>query len=67
MGLGQPIALQDTINSMAVIENQAAYVAGWLKKLRDDRKLLIHAAAKVQRAAAAAPTGHSEPPKIRRG
>jgi antirestriction protein ArdC len=25
----------------AVIENQAAYVAGWLKKLRDDRKLLI--------------------------
>ena len=29
----------------AVIENQAAYVAGWLKKLRDDRKLLIHAAA----------------------
>ena len=29
----------------AVIENQASYVAGWLKKLRDDRKLLIHAAA----------------------
>ena len=35
----------------AVIENQAAYVAGWLKKLRDDRKLLIHAAAQAQRAA----------------
>jgi antirestriction protein ArdC len=34
-----------------VIENQAAYVAGWLKKLRDDRKLLIHAAAQAQRAA----------------
>jgi len=31
--------------STAVIENQAAYVAGWLKKLRDDPKLLIHAAA----------------------
>jgi antirestriction protein ArdC len=36
--------------SNAVIENQAAYVAGWLKKLRDDRKLLIHAAAQAQRA-----------------
>ena len=37
--------------SPAVIENQAAYVAGWLKKLRDDRKLLVHAAAQAQRAA----------------
>ena len=37
--------------STAVIENQAAYVAGWLKKLRDDRKLLIHAAAQAQHAA----------------
>ena len=34
-----------------VVENQAAYVAGWLKKLRDDRKLLIHAAAQAQHAA----------------
>ncbi len=37
--------------STAVIGNQAAYVAGWLAKLRDDRKLLIHAAAQAQRAA----------------
>jgi antirestriction protein ArdC len=37
--------------SNAVIHNQASYVAGWLKKLRDDRKLLIHAAAQAQRAA----------------
>ena len=37
--------------SNAVIANQAAYVAGWLKKLRDDRKLLIHAAAQAQKAA----------------
>jgi antirestriction protein ArdC len=37
--------------SHAVIPNQAAYVAGWLKKLRDDRRLLIHAAAQAQRAA----------------
>jgi antirestriction protein ArdC len=35
----------------AVIANQAAYVAGWLKKLRDDSKLLIRAAAQAQRAA----------------
>jgi antirestriction protein ArdC len=37
--------------STAVLANQAAYVAGWLKKLRDDRKLLIHAAAQAQKAA----------------
>ena len=37
--------------SPAVIENQAAYIAGWLKKLRDDRKLVVHAAAQAQRAA----------------
>jgi antirestriction protein ArdC len=37
--------------SNVVLDNQAAYVAGWLKKLRDDRKLLIHAAAQAQRAA----------------
>ena len=37
--------------SNAVLPNQAAYVAGWLKKLHDDRKLLIHAAAQAQRAA----------------
>jgi len=36
--------------SNAVIHNQAAYLAGWLNKLRDDRKLLIHAAAQAQRA-----------------
>ena len=36
--------------SNAVLANQAAYVAGWLKKLRDDRKLLIHAAAQAQHA-----------------
>ena len=37
--------------SNAVVENQAAYLAGWLKKLRDDRKLLVHAAAQAQHAA----------------
>jgi len=29
----------------------SAYIAGWLKKLRDDRKLLIHAAAQAQHSA----------------
>ena len=37
--------------SNAVIHNQAAYVAGWLKKLRDDRRLIVHAAAQAQKAA----------------
>ncbi len=37
--------------SNAVLPNQAAYVSGWLKKCRDDRRLLIHAAAQAQRAA----------------
>jgi antirestriction protein ArdC len=34
-----------------VICNQAAYITGWLKKLRDDRRLMVHAAADAQRAA----------------
>jgi antirestriction protein ArdC len=37
--------------SPVVIENQAAYVAGWLSKLREDRKVLIYAAAQAQKAA----------------
>jgi antirestriction protein ArdC len=37
--------------SPAVIENQAAYVAGWLSRLRNDRRLVIHAAAMAQKAA----------------
>jgi antirestriction protein ArdC len=32
------------------IDNSVAYIAGWLRKLRDDRKLIIHAAAQAQRA-----------------
>jgi antirestriction protein ArdC len=37
--------------SPVVIENQASYIAGWLSKLRDDRKLLVYAAAQAQKAA----------------
>jgi antirestriction protein ArdC len=35
----------------AVIENQAAYLQGWLKQLKDDKKLVIAAAGAGQRAA----------------
>lgn len=34
-----------------VIENQAAYVQGWLKTLKADKKLVISAASQAQRAA----------------
>ena len=32
------------------IENSAAYIAGWLKALKNDKTLLIHAAAQAQKA-----------------
>jgi antirestriction protein ArdC len=34
-----------------IIENSAAYIAGWLKALKNDKTLLIHAAAQAQKAA----------------
>jgi antirestriction protein ArdC len=37
--------------SPVVIENQAAYVHGWLGKLRGDKRLVVIAAAQAQRAA----------------
>jgi antirestriction protein ArdC len=37
--------------SNAVIENQAAYVAGWLKALHSNAKLIVHAATQAQKAA----------------
>jgi antirestriction protein ArdC len=37
--------------SQPVIDNQAAYIASWLKKLRNDTKLVIQAAQKAQAAA----------------
>lgn len=37
--------------SAPVIDNQAAYIASWLKALQDDRKLVVMAAAQGQRAA----------------
>lgn len=35
----------------AVIENSAAYISGWLRKLRDDKRLVVHAAAAAQKSA----------------
>jgi len=37
--------------SPAVIENQAAYIQGWLKQIRQDKKLVISAASAAQKAA----------------
>jgi antirestriction protein ArdC len=37
--------------SCATIENQAAYVAGWLKCLEEDARAVVIAAAQAQRAA----------------
>jgi len=33
------------------IENNAAYIAGWLKALKNDKTLLVHAAAQAQKSA----------------
>jgi antirestriction protein ArdC len=37
--------------SPAVLANQAAYIQGWLAKLRSDKRMLVAAAAQAQRAA----------------
>jgi antirestriction protein ArdC len=33
------------------IKNSASYIQSWLSKLRDDKKLVVHAAAAAQKAA----------------
>jgi antirestriction protein ArdC len=33
------------------LENSAAYIQGWLRSLKNDRTLLIHAASQAQKAA----------------
>ena len=35
----------------ATLDNSAAYINGWLKALRNDRKLIVGAAAQAQKAA----------------
>lgn len=34
----------------ATVDNSASYIAGWLEKLRDDRKLVVQAAGQAQKA-----------------
>ena len=34
----------------AVVDNSAAYIAGWLKALKSDKKLVVHAAGAGQKA-----------------
>ncbi len=41
----------EAVISPAVLENQAAYVQGWLAKLRSDKRMVVIAAAQAQRAA----------------
>jgi antirestriction protein ArdC len=59
----------------SVIENQAAYLQGWINVLKGDKKLVIAAAGAAQRAAdwilgtppggeATAATSESEPPSV---
>jgi antirestriction protein ArdC len=35
----------------AVIDNQTAYIQGWLAKLRNDKRMVVGAAAHAQKAA----------------
>jgi antirestriction protein ArdC len=44
-------------------ENSAAYLANWLTKLENDNRLVIHAAAKAQKAADWI-LGHTEQPRV---
>jgi antirestriction protein ArdC len=46
-----PILGRSSAGQPTVIENQAAYLAGWLKQLKSDKKLVISAAGQAQRAA----------------
>ena len=34
----------------SVIDNSAAYIAGWLQRLRNDKRLVVHAAGAAQKA-----------------
>ncbi len=45
------LAAEAGIDLSLYLDNSAAYVAGWLKRLKDDSKLVMTAAGKAQRAA----------------
>ncbi len=48
--LGSAFLCADSGISNKTIENQTAYIRGWLKALKNDKKLIIHASAKATRA-----------------
>jgi len=49
--MGSAFLCAHTNIAPATLQNSASYIAGWLSKLRSDKKILIHAAAAAQRAA----------------
>ena len=49
--MGAAFLCADAGISNEVIDNQASYIDGWLSRLRKDKKLLLQAAGKAQRAA----------------
>lgn len=49
--MGSAFLCAETGISARVIDNQAAYIAGWLTKLRNDKRLVVLAAASAQKAA----------------
>lgn len=49
--LGAAFLCSEAGISPPVIENQAAYLAGWLKALKDDRRAIVVAAAQAEKAA----------------
>jgi hypothetical protein len=44
------ISVRSQASRTARCDNSAAYLSGWLRKLKDDRKLIVHAAGQAQRA-----------------
>lgn len=49
--MGASFLAGETGIAPATLDNSAAYISAWLKRLRDDRKLVIEAAAQAQKAA----------------
>lgn len=48
--MGAAFLAAETGIAIQTVENSAAYIQGWLSKLRDDRKLIVHAGQAAQKA-----------------
>lgn len=56
--IGSAALLNDLgIETEASIDNSSAYVQGWLKALRDDKKMIVYAAAQAEKAVSFLKTG----------